>query len=76
MCKNRYIIFLLSIFVIYTYPNFSLGCTLCHSERSELVRAYVFGANFLLNIGITLLPFVIFIVIIAGIYYYWPIQSN
>ena len=44
------------------------ACPLCKSETGERVRAGIFGADFGSNLAVTLLPFPIFLGIIALIY--------
>lgn len=50
----------------------AFACTLCNSTRAEQVRAAVFGPDFWLNAGLTVLPFVICLGITALIYYWFP----
>jgi hypothetical protein len=49
-------------------PSITFACTLCHSEAAENVRAAIFGPNFWQNVGLTVLPFLVFVAIVACIY--------
>ena len=59
--------------VLLSAPAFA--CTTCDSALAQAVRAEVFGADFWLNAGLTLLPFVIFLGITAAIYYGLPARA-
>jgi hypothetical protein len=58
------------LLMILIHPSFSaLACTLCESERAKRVREAIFGDDFFVNIGIILLPFIIFLIVASLIYY-------
>jgi hypothetical protein len=48
------------------------ACPLCHTETGDKIRAAVFGADFWFNVGVTVLPFAIFLSITAFIYFRVP----
>jgi len=49
-------------------PAAASACTLCYSETAQKVRAAIFGADLWQNIGLTLLPFLVVLLIVALIY--------
>jgi hypothetical protein len=52
------------------------ACTTCDSALAQAVRAAVFGRDFSRNLASTVLPFVIFLLITAGIYYGLPMPKK
>ncbi len=48
------------------------ACPLCESESGERVRAGIFNADFGYNIAVTVLPFSVFLAIVALIHFGWP----
>lgn len=48
------------------------ACTLCVSETGERVRAGIFGDDFGYNLFVTILPFSVFLAIVASIHFDWP----
>jgi isoprenylcysteine carboxyl methyltransferase (ICMT) family protein YpbQ len=55
----------LFILVIFFNSLTSLACTLCNSRQAADVRALVFGNDFYKNLFFSILPFVVFTVIIV-----------
>lgn len=45
------------------------ACPFCNSKTAREIRASLFGADFLFNLSVTLLPFIIFSAIACFIYY-------
>jgi hypothetical protein len=50
------------------------SCPVCNSGTGQAVRAGIFGSDFVFNLAVTIVPFLIFAAIIAGIYYGPPGQ--
>ncbi len=48
------------------------ACPLCESETGERVRAGIFDADFGYNLFVTVLPFSMFLAIVALIHSGWP----
>ena len=48
------------------------ACPLCESETGERVRAGIFNADFGYNLFVTILPFSMFLAIVALIHTGWP----
>ena len=48
------------------------ACPLCVSETGERVRAGIFNADFGTNLAVTVLPFSVFLAIVALIHFGWP----
>ncbi len=48
------------------------ACPLCKSETGERVRAGIFNADFGYNLVVTLLPFAVFLTIVATIHHGLP----
>lgn len=58
------------LIMVLIHSSFSvLACPLCDSERAEQIREAIFGADFFMNIGMILLPFIIFLIITLLICY-------
>ena len=49
-------------------PTAAAACPVCHGETGQRVRAGIFGADFAANIFASLLPFPIFLGIVAAIH--------
>lgn len=66
------------ILLTLTLLFFSLAgeaCTLCNSKTATDVRAIVYGDDFVKNILFTIIPFLVFTVIILSIYN-WRVSDN
>ena len=48
------------------------ACPLCESETGERVRAGLFSADFGYNLVVTVLPFPVFLAIVALLHFGWP----
>ena len=48
------------------------ACPFCESETGERVRAGIFNADFGYNLAVTVLPFSVFLAIVALIHSGWP----
>ena len=55
-------------FVVLIVTTPASPCPLCHTETARQIRAAIFGPDFWFNVGVTLLPFVVFLGITALIY--------
>ena len=49
-------------------PVAVFACTLCYSETAQKVRAAIFGDDLWQNIGLTSLPFLVVLLIVALVY--------
>ena len=54
------------------FPSAVSACPVCDSGTGQAVRAGIFGSDFGFNLFVTIVPFLIFGVIVAGIYYGSP----
>lgn len=52
------------------------GCPVCNSGTGKAVRAGLFGQEFGFNLFVTVIPFVVCALIVAGIYYGPPGQRR
>lgn len=55
-------------FVVSMVATPASACPLCHTETARQIRAAIFGPDFWFNVGVTILPFVLFLGITALIY--------
>ena len=53
-------------------PFSASACPLCHTATGDKVRAAVLGPDFSFTVGVTVLPFAVFLGITALIYYGIP----
>ena len=66
-----------TLFVLLNvFPGAALACPLCHTDTGKQVRAGIFGPDFGFNLVVTIIPFVIFLVITALIYFGLPIRTS
>ena len=66
----------LLVFWMAMRPPFSASaCPLCHTATGDKVRAAILGQDFWFNVGVTVLPFAIFLGITALIYYGMPTRE-
>jgi hypothetical protein len=63
----------LCMFYIHVYASHGFACTVCHTEKGEQVRSAIFGADFLFHLTVTVIPFVLFLVLTALIYFGFPL---
>jgi hypothetical protein len=56
-------------------PSSASACPLCHTATGDKVRAAVLGPDFWFNVGVTVLPFAVFLGITALIYYGIPTRE-
>jgi hypothetical protein len=63
-------------FTAVLFTNYLLACPLCHTETGRQVRAGIFDVHFSGNLLYTLLPFPLFLFIVAFIYYRFPINAD
>lgn len=49
------------------------SCPLCDSDTARQVRAGLFDSRFVSNVGVTVLPFIVFAAIVALTYYSLPL---
>jgi hypothetical protein len=52
------------------------ACPLCHTETGEQVRAVIFGKSFLMNLLLSFAPFPLFMLVVAFVYYRFPIAPE
>jgi hypothetical protein len=55
--------------LICAFAFSATACPLCHTQTGNNVRAALFGPDFWFNVGVTVLPFPIFLAITALIYF-------
>ena len=67
---------LTSLFFLNAFSTAALACSLCHTETGKQVRSGIFGPDFGFNLLVTVMPFVIFLVITALIYFGVPGHRN
>ena len=56
-------------------PSSASAYPLCHTVTGDKVRAAVLGPDFWFNVGVTVLPFAVFLGITALIYYGIPTRE-
>jgi hypothetical protein len=56
-------------------PSSASACPLCYTVTGDKVRAAVLGPDFWFNVGVTVLPFAVFLGITALIYYGIPTRE-
>ena len=66
---------LLVFWVAMLAPFSASACPLCHTATGDKVRAAVLGPDFWFNVGVTVLPFAVFLGITALIYYGIPTRE-
>ena len=57
---------------VVTLASAAGACPFCHTQTGEQIHASVFGPDFWFNVGVTLLPFAIFLGLTALIYFGVP----
>jgi hypothetical protein len=68
--RRRIGILILPLVSVIAIP--ASACPICHTETAQKIRHALFGPDFWFNIGVTILPFAIFLSITALIYYGFP----
>jgi hypothetical protein len=51
-----------------------LACPWCETPTAELVRAGIFNDEFLYNVAITLSPFPLLVLVVALVYFGFPVD--
>jgi len=63
-------------FTAVLFSDYLLACPLCHTQTGRQVRAGIFDAHFSGNLLCTLIPFPLFLCIVAVIYYRFPVNTD
>lgn len=68
----------MSIAVALAWVSFASACPFCQSDTGQQVRAGIFGEDFAYNLMATILPFVLFLAIVAAIHFGvpWPKDAS